>query len=198
MLCWEWNSLQSPRWLWLPADITHMIKFSCNNNACAQWQTCYYGSWTTLLNFRLLGAFSFTRNLLLRVFLIGLGALSVQDIAERKAELWALIAVSQIWYPGAPLLCAFVLFCCFVVCQLKMVIFFLFLLSLYRVFVLCVTQRDVQKGLARATTIFFLMVRFICKITVNCVDKCYRTTLFLKRFLCILCTFLVHTVMEKK
>lgn len=86
----------------------------------------------------------------------------------------------------------------FVVCQLKMVIFFLFLLSLYRVFVLCVTQRDVQKGLARATTIFFLMVRFICKITVNCVDKCYRTTLFLKPFLCILCTFLVHTVMEKK
>lgn len=80
-----------------------------------------------------------------------------------------------------------------------MVIFFLFLLSLYGVFVLCVTQRDVQKGLARATTIFFfLMVRFICKITVNCVDKCYRTSLFLKPFLCILCTFLVHTVMEKK
>lgn len=129
--------------------------------------------------------------------MIGLGALSVQDIAERKAELWALIAVSQIWYPGAPLLCAFVLFCWFVVCQLKMVIFFLFLLSLYRVFVLCVTQRDVQKGLARATTIFFWWLGLSVKLQWT-VHKCNRTTLFLKHFLCILCTFLVHTVMEKK
>lgn len=154
MLCWEWNSLQSPRWLWLPADITHMIKFSCNNNACAQWQTCYYGSWTTLLNFRLLGAFSFTRNLLLKVEYFWLDLVRYQCRILQKERLSSELWLLWVRYDTQVHLC-FVLLFYFVVCQLKMVIFFLFLLSLYRVFVLCVTQRDVQKGLARATTIFF-------------------------------------------
>lgn len=116
MLCWEWNSLQSPRWLWLPADITHMIKFSCNNNACAQWQTCYYGSWTTLLNFRLLGAFSFTRKLLLKVEYFWLDLVRYQCRILQKerlsSELWLLWVRYDTRYTSALCFCSILLFCC--------------------------------------------------------------------------------------
>lgn len=92
--------------------------------------------------------------------------------------------------------CSILLFCCLPVKNGNFLS--VFALTLQGFCFVCYSKRCTKRPGQSNNYFFFLMVRFICKITVNCVDKYYRTTLFLKPFLCILCTFLVHTVMEKK